>query len=635
MSAFDPYHKWLGIPPAEQPPNHYRLLGVGLYEQDADVIESAADRQMVHVQAQKHGPHAELSQRVLNELAAARLCLLDSHKKADYDAELRGRSAPRPLARPIAAAPPLPLPTAPPPSRPWPTASETTSPAAEADEEICFGEDSRAAPSMILERPGVAVRAPSSPGRYAGRRKKSPLPLIFASLGGGAAVLAVIIVLASNQPGREEESRSSPSPGKTTSTSAQPAAPSNVHSSALPLPDSPALWKPDQGSSPPSQEKPDPPPANPGGKPPGPVRLPDPVILGPDGQPKNGVDGPTEGEDPPAAGGPSPPVLPPAPRLPVPEDEALTLARRELRENYTEDFKSLNTDEKKFKLAEKLFKAAPLEKKGSPRRYVMWDTIRGLSEEAGIPKGAANAAGALAEEFEIAEPVLFVANAFYAAARNARTPEGRDAAVEYAPFLLHVALKHDDFAGARRVVQAGKAVAAASPSAKRGPLHEEFDAKSRGVTMLETRHRAAVAAEQTLADSPDDAAAHQALGTYQGLFKGEWKSAAPHLQRAPDADLQQLGARETAALAAAPTPKKMTELASGWTAFALRQNSPLKEAALLRARHWHHTALGKLRGENKKQAKQAIEDIDAQLEPLEFATFLDKLFVARELANSP
>ena len=30
MDGFDPYRKWLGIPPQEQPPNHYRLLGIGL-----------------------------------------------------------------------------------------------------------------------------------------------------------------------------------------------------------------------------------------------------------------------------------------------------------------------------------------------------------------------------------------------------------------------------------------------------------------------------------------------------------------------------------------------------------------------------------------------------------------------------
>ena len=31
MSAgFDPLYKWLGIPPDEQPPHHYRLLGIGI-----------------------------------------------------------------------------------------------------------------------------------------------------------------------------------------------------------------------------------------------------------------------------------------------------------------------------------------------------------------------------------------------------------------------------------------------------------------------------------------------------------------------------------------------------------------------------------------------------------------------------
>ena len=38
---FDPYHKWLGIPPKDQPPNHYRLLGIELFESDADVIATA------------------------------------------------------------------------------------------------------------------------------------------------------------------------------------------------------------------------------------------------------------------------------------------------------------------------------------------------------------------------------------------------------------------------------------------------------------------------------------------------------------------------------------------------------------------------------------------------------------------
>ena len=86
---FDPYHKWLGIPPKEQPPHHYRLLGVELFETDADVIDAAANRQMAYLQSCATGPHMALSQKLLNEMAAARLCLLDPKKKATYDAQLR------------------------------------------------------------------------------------------------------------------------------------------------------------------------------------------------------------------------------------------------------------------------------------------------------------------------------------------------------------------------------------------------------------------------------------------------------------------------------------------------------------------------------------------------------------------
>ncbi len=86
---FDPYRKWLGIPPWEQPANHYRLLGINVFEDDPDVIEAAADRQMAHVRNYQAGQHSALSQKLLNELAAARVCLLDPERKRAYDSELR------------------------------------------------------------------------------------------------------------------------------------------------------------------------------------------------------------------------------------------------------------------------------------------------------------------------------------------------------------------------------------------------------------------------------------------------------------------------------------------------------------------------------------------------------------------
>ena len=103
--AFDPYRRWLGIPRGERPPNHYALLGLSLFEQDPDAIANAADRQMAYVRTHQTGPHAALTQQLLNELAAARVCLLNPPQKARYDAELKAKQAPASAARQTAPAP--------------------------------------------------------------------------------------------------------------------------------------------------------------------------------------------------------------------------------------------------------------------------------------------------------------------------------------------------------------------------------------------------------------------------------------------------------------------------------------------------------------------------------------------------
>ncbi|HOA51012.1 MAG TPA: hypothetical protein PKI05_02070 [Thermogutta sp.] len=106
--TFDPYRKWLGIPPEEQPPNYYRLLGIAPFESDPDVIVNAADRQMGHVRRFQAGRYAQVCQKILNELAAARVCLLDPVRKRAYDQKLffefraAGRELPFPVATPLA-----------------------------------------------------------------------------------------------------------------------------------------------------------------------------------------------------------------------------------------------------------------------------------------------------------------------------------------------------------------------------------------------------------------------------------------------------------------------------------------------------------------------------------------------------
>lgn len=102
--SFDPYYKWLGIPPKDQPPNHYRLLGVETFESDREVIDSFANRHIEYLQQITDGPHVRDAQKLLNELSAARRCLLDPKKKAKYDKTLKKASPPPPTATPVAKA---------------------------------------------------------------------------------------------------------------------------------------------------------------------------------------------------------------------------------------------------------------------------------------------------------------------------------------------------------------------------------------------------------------------------------------------------------------------------------------------------------------------------------------------------
>ena len=94
-NGFDAYHELLGIPPAEQPPNLYRLVGISLFENTPSVIERAADRQMSHLRGFQVGKHAVDSQRLLNEISRARHILMNEAEKAAYDAQLRKKLEPK------------------------------------------------------------------------------------------------------------------------------------------------------------------------------------------------------------------------------------------------------------------------------------------------------------------------------------------------------------------------------------------------------------------------------------------------------------------------------------------------------------------------------------------------------------
>jgi hypothetical protein len=178
VDHFDPYHKWLGIPPKDQPPNHYRLLALDLFESDPDVIDAAASKQVAYLRTCATGPHVALSQKILNEVAAVRLCLLDRKKKAEYDRELR-------LA--------------------METASEKESPADDGPLPAATANDAGEPFALVS-----TVERYSSHGRGLGPTRRKKARPLFAALLGGVVLSVVLLALVMSKPDEQKISRDNP-----------------------------------------------------------------------------------------------------------------------------------------------------------------------------------------------------------------------------------------------------------------------------------------------------------------------------------------------------------------------------------------------------------------------------------------
>ncbi len=230
MADFDPYHKWLGIPPRDQPPHHYRLLGIELYEGDPEVIEAAAERHSTYLQAVASGPQVAESQRLLNEISAARRCLLTAAQKSAYDAKLREKLASAETPSSTNVTPP-------------PVSAKSSSPAEAKLPQFDVGE---AATRAAATKPKPAKPAATPSNR---RRKTAVWPLIVIVLlvvvtGVGAGMFALGVFDSTNKPvPNVASSVAAPAPPPPTNNPAQGsalAAASGVKASVPPTKTAPA-----------------------------------------------------------------------------------------------------------------------------------------------------------------------------------------------------------------------------------------------------------------------------------------------------------------------------------------------------------------------------------------------------------
>ena len=252
---FDPYAKWLGIAGHDTKPNHYQLLGLSLDVDDADVIANAADMRMAHVRTFQIGEYARASQRLLNELSQARVCLLDPQRRAAYRATLNQETplpAPAPIA-PQAAAAAQERPLA------APADSEPGQIDASRKAKAPAGSRKRPGPPSAVPMRGGAKRTSQQSGKAGGLipfLQKNKLGL---AISGGMLALVVIAAALLSSSRRDGESVLNPHVAATepASKSSSPAAsgvsPTSQPSASLPVP--PSLPAP---PAPPPQKKEEP-----------------------------------------------------------------------------------------------------------------------------------------------------------------------------------------------------------------------------------------------------------------------------------------------------------------------------------------------------------------------------------------
>lgn len=109
----DLYTLWLGIGPGPRPPDHYALLGLERFCQDIEAIESATRARLTRLDEFAMHPDRDTRdavQDMMNEVARARVCLVNPAKRGAYDQRLGGGPAAPAGAAQAAVAPARPLP---------------------------------------------------------------------------------------------------------------------------------------------------------------------------------------------------------------------------------------------------------------------------------------------------------------------------------------------------------------------------------------------------------------------------------------------------------------------------------------------------------------------------------------------
>ncbi len=580
--AFDPYFKWLGIPKADQPPHGYRLLGIELFESDADVISNAADGRMAQIKNFQSGKFAAVSQKLLNEIAAAKVCLLNPQKKAEYDRRLRAHLQQKNAATDAKVN--------------EPEVAGAGGPAEDAVAGLPFL-DYSTTPKLSMARPPKKSKSrqpawliPVGVGLgtialvtavltyfFAGDAKNKPVNPQTASLAGGDREAQSSH---SKSPAKPAVGTSEPSPKPTGSTSTTVTEKTHVPASlprAVPTPPTPI-------STPEPETKPRPK-----------IEL----VAEPEKTPSPSAPLPTgEGSK---SSPPAPlPKVEGSKKSPVPDKQQYQAMKSKILKIFQKEFAEAKTPESKLALAVKLDKQGDAAKDDPVERYSLWHLAADGASAAGEFSKAMEIVDKIQGQFDADGDAMKADTLGTGAGCVAITPEAAHDLCEAALKLAAAAAAREDWEAA---AQFAKLATTAAHRAKDPQFSREVLTRGREIEHLKTRYAVVAKALETLASDGENAEANLVVGQWHCFAKDNWERGLPYLAKGGRADLAGLAKQELAKPAAA---NDLVALADAWWALAEKDRTDAKSSYQARAIHWYERAAPGLSGLEKIRVDKQI-----------------------------
>ena len=299
-----------------------------------------------------------------------------------------------------------------------------------------------------------------------------------------------------------------------------------------------------------------------------------------------------------------------AERFSVPAQADRSKAESQIRALFREEILAAKKPADKQALAQKLLKTAGESGDDPNTRYVLLRQAVDLFSEAEDFDGSEKVLEELIERYQVdawKERLWFVKVSSIAAKR----PESRATMLTLAASLSSRAFDEEQFEAAAQILNEAALLAS---RAKDQNLATSLR-KQRGlIGDLQRLTDAANAAKKTLESTPDDAAAHLALGKYLCFVRRDWNAGLPHLAQGNDESLRNLARQE---LAKPDTVQAHLDLADAWSKFGEKGTGSQRVFCLEHARVRYRLVSNDLAGLDKVRVEKRLAELDAALPHME------------------